>query len=125
MFRKPPSAAVVDAAGRTICDRCSIADTFVRRLRGLLGRPALAPGEGLLLSPGSSVHTFFMRFPIDAVFLDRGLRVVHVSSDMRPWRLAGCRRSRSVLELQAGEARRRGIRTGDELQVVGSARAEA
>ena len=95
--------------------RCRIADGFFSRLRGLLGRRGLEPGEGLLLSPSSSVHTLFMRFPIDVVFLDRGLRVVGVSDDVRPWRLTGRRGARHVLELAAGQAQAHGIRAGERL----------
>src|ERR671938_317897 len=56
-------------------------------MRGLLGRGELERGEGLLLEPAGSIHTFFMRFPIDAVFLDRGLRVVGLAPELAPWRL--------------------------------------
>ena len=96
--------------------RCALADGFLSRLRGLLGRRTLERGEGLLLSPSSSVHTFFMRFPIDVVFLDRSLQVVGVSADVRPWRLAGRRGARHALELPAGEARARGILVGERLR---------
>jgi uncharacterized membrane protein (UPF0127 family) len=86
-------------------------------MRGLLGRSELAPGEGLLIRPAPSVHTFFMRFPIDVVFLGGDLRVLRVRSDLRPWRMAGQRGARAVLELPAGEADRRGIRPGDRLVI--------
>jgi uncharacterized membrane protein (UPF0127 family) len=88
------------------------------RLRGLLGRNGLPPGEGLLLKPAGSIHTAFMRFAIDAVFLDRGNTVVKVASALRPWRTAACRGARSVLELPAGEASRRGLRPGVSLTQV-------
>src|ERR687887_277481 len=71
-------------------------------MRGLLGRGGLERGEGLLLQPAGSIHTFFMRFPIDAVFLDRGLRVVGLAPELAPWRLAARRHAHSVLELAAG-----------------------
>jgi hypothetical protein len=103
------------ADGRVVVRRCELADGFLTRLRGLLGRRCLRPGEGLLLSPSSSVHTMFMRFPIDVVFLDRGLQVLGISADVRPWRLASRRGARHVLELAAGEAQARGIRAGDRL----------
>ena len=103
--------------GRVVVQRCELADRFFSRFRGLLGRRGLPPGEGLLLSPSSSVHTMFMRFPIDVVFLDRGLQVVGVSAEVRPWRLAGRRGTRHVLELAAGEAQARGIRTGERLSL--------
>jgi len=117
--------ALVGPDGRTVCDRCSVADTFLPRLRGLLGRRGLAPGEGLLLHPCSSIHMFFMRFAVDAVFLDRELRVVRVVPNLRPWRLAASKAARSVLELAAGESERRGIRTGQALTLVPSAKAAA
>ena len=56
---------------RVVCERCLVADSPWSRMRGLLGRRGLESGEGLLLRPTGSVHTFFMRFPIDAVFLSR------------------------------------------------------
>jgi uncharacterized protein len=84
-------------------------------MRGLLGRRELPSGEGILLKPASSVHMAFMRFPIDAVFLDRELRIVKIAAGLRPWRAAGARRSKSVLELAAGEAARRRIKVGDRL----------
>jgi uncharacterized membrane protein (UPF0127 family) len=84
-------------------------------MRGLLGRRTLPSGEGILLKPASSVHMAFMRFPIDAVFLDRELRVVKISSDLRPWRAAASRGAKAVLEIAAGEADRRGLNAGDRL----------
>jgi uncharacterized protein len=86
-------------------------------MRGLLGRRDLASDEGLLLRPAPSVHTLFMRFPIDVVFLDRGGDVVGIRPEVRPWRAAACRRARSALELRAGEAARRGLRVGDALEL--------
>jgi uncharacterized protein len=101
--------------GEVVCDRCVVADSPVSRLRGLLGRSELRPGEGLLLRPASAIHTCFMRFPIDAVFLDRDWRVVGISGDVRPWRAAGNRGAKAVLELPAGESSRRGLELGDQL----------
>jgi uncharacterized membrane protein (UPF0127 family) len=113
--------AIRSGAGAVVCDTCLLADSPVLRLRGLLGRRALAGGEGLLLRPTGSIHTWFMRFPIDAVFLDRELRVLRVASDLGPWRTAAARKARAVLELRAGEATRRGVAVGDVLSVDGVA----
>jgi uncharacterized membrane protein (UPF0127 family) len=88
-------------------------------MKGLLGRSGLDVGEGLLIRPASSIHMFFMRFAIDAVFLDRSLRVVGVAADLRPWRIAWRRGARAVLELPAGEAARRGLGVGDRLVLGG------
>ena len=104
--------------GEIVCDRCVVADSPVSRMRGLLGRSELRPGEGLLLRPASSIHTFFMRFPIDAVFLDGTLRVLEISDELRPWRAASRRGARAVLELPAGQSARRGLAVGDSLQIA-------
>ena len=84
-------------------------------MRGLLGRAELPSDEGLLLRPAGSVHTFFMRFPIDVVFLDREDVVVGIEPALQPWRTAGRRGARSVVELAAGECERRGLAGGDRV----------
>jgi uncharacterized membrane protein (UPF0127 family)/CheY-like chemotaxis protein len=92
-----------------------LADGPLSRMRGLLGRSGLPAGEGLLLIRAPAIHTAFMRFSIDALFLDDELRVLEIVEAMRPWHVASSRRARSVLELAAGESARRGIRVGDRL----------
>jgi hypothetical protein len=71
----------------------------------------------MLLTPAPSIHTAFMRFPIDALFLDRNLRVVDIVERLGPWRVASKRRARSVLELAAGECARRKVEVGDRLEL--------
>ncbi|CAA9503288.1 MAG: hypothetical protein AVDCRST_MAG53-2109 [uncultured Solirubrobacteraceae bacterium] len=100
-----------------MCEHCVVADGPLTRMRGLLGRAELPAGEGLLLRPAGSIHTHFMRFPIDALFLDRDLRVLDVRNTVRPWRMARKRGARAVLELHAGEAERRGVKVGDVLRL--------
>lgn len=93
------------ADGRWIAKRVRIARTFRQRLRGLLGTRRLESEEGLMLSPGGSVHTFGMRYRIDVAFLDRQLKILRVTPQLCPWRI--CRapaRTRHVLELPAGTA---------------------
>jgi uncharacterized membrane protein (UPF0127 family) len=87
-------------------------------MRGLLGRDGLERGEGLLLRPASAIHTHFMRFPIDAVFLGRDFEVLRIVPNMRPWQHAGRRGARAVLELTAGEAKRRGLEAGQRLRAL-------
>ena len=101
--------------GAVVCERCVLADNPWTRLKGLLGRRGLDEGEGLLIRPTGSIHMFFMRFPIDAVFLDRELRVLKVASDLKPWRTAAKRGAKQVLEIAAGEAARRGVEPGQRL----------
>jgi uncharacterized protein len=115
--------SIVRADGQAVCEDVSLADTPLTRLRGLLGRAGLGAGEGLLIRPTGAIHTWFMRFPIDAVFLDRELVVMDVKSDIRPWRFAGRRGAKAVLELAAGESERRSIRPGERLEVVDPVRA--
>ena len=101
-----------------VCGRCKLADRPLARLRGLLGRDGLDSGEGLLLRPASSIHTFFMRFPIDVVFLDRALVVLGIHDTIDPWRTASQRGAKVVLELPAGESSRRGLTVGDQLTLA-------
>jgi uncharacterized membrane protein (UPF0127 family) len=107
--------------GRIVCERCVLADTALTRMKGLLGRKGLAAGEGILLRPASSVHTAFMRFPIDVLFLDHENRVVKIAANLAPWRAAGARKAAAAAELRAGEAERRGVRVGDRLAAEGAA----
>jgi uncharacterized membrane protein (UPF0127 family) len=106
---------LVTADGKVVCPRCRIAKDPWTRMRGLLGRKRLDDGEGILLRPASSVHTWFMLFPIDVVFLDRDLAVLRVVPRLAPWRAAFGRGAASVLELAAGECAARGIGVGDRL----------
>ncbi len=91
------------------------------RMRGLLGRSALPPGGGMLIERCASIHTFFMRFPIDAVFLDAGLVVRKVAPNLKPWRLASCWSAGCVLELPAGALEGVGVAPGDTLRLEESA----
>jgi uncharacterized protein len=104
--------------GDVVCERCAVADRALSRMRGLLGRSSLEPGEGLLIRPAGSIHTFFMRFPIDVVFCDRELRVLGVAPEVGPWKARMQRRARVAVELPAGEAARRGVTPGVQLRTV-------
>jgi uncharacterized membrane protein (UPF0127 family) len=104
--------------GTIVCDQLRVADRARPRMRGLLGRSSLPPGEGLLLAPAPSIHTAFMRFPIDAVFLDGTLQVRKVVEDLRPWRMSSAPHAWAVLEIAAGEAAARGLAVGHQLGVV-------
>jgi uncharacterized protein len=106
---------LVNREGQVVCDRCEVADRVLSRLRGLLGRATLPRGDGILIRPSWSIHTAFMRFPIDVVFLDRELEVLAVRHRLRPWRAATKLRAHSVLEVAAGECERLGIQIGDRL----------
>jgi uncharacterized protein len=102
------------ADGVAVC-RARVAVSFWPRLKGLLGKAGLPQGEGLLFPRTRSVHTHFMRFPIDVVFLDDALRVVSIAPRLRPWRMASARDASATLELAAGECERVGLAVGDVL----------
>ena len=104
--------------GSIVSERIEIADRPGRRMRGLLGRDSLEPGQGMLLQPAPSIHTAFMRFPIDVVFMDGTLRVKKIVEALRPWRMASAHRAWAVVELAAGEVERRGVAISDQLGVV-------
>ena len=103
------------ADGAVICERCEVPESAFGRMRGLLGRDGLEPGSGMLIDSAPSVHMFFMRFPIDVVFLDRDWRVVGVRHGLRPWRVAGARGAVAALELPIGAAAAARLEVGDVL----------
>lgn len=91
------------------------ADRFFSRLVGLLFSPPLQPGQGLLLVPCASVHTAFMTYPIDVVFLDRTGRIRRIVPRLAPWRVAASVGAYQTLELAAGEAARLELLAGQSL----------
>lgn len=102
------TARIVDlATGEALVDWPEVADNPWSRFRGLMFRSRLGKGEGLVLQPCGSIHMFFMRFPIDAVFFDREWNVTRVARGVRPWvGLAfGGRGAHGVIELPVGAAR--------------------
>jgi uncharacterized protein len=108
-----------ETRGVTLAHAAERAQTLFSRLRGLLGRNGLAEGTGLHIQPCDSIHTFFMRFPIDVVFLDEEGRAVHLVHSIPPWRATRVYFSaQSVLELPAGTLARTGTQIGDRLRFV-------
>ena len=102
-------------SGKLLASDVENADTFFARLWGLMMRPSLAEGKGLLLSPCPQIHTCFMRFAIDAVFCDKNGRVLYVKENMKPWRFGRfVRGSYYTLELPGGSLQGQ-VNPGDEL----------
>jgi uncharacterized membrane protein (UPF0127 family)/CheY-like chemotaxis protein len=101
--------------GTIICERCKVADRAPRRVRGLLGRKELAANEGMLLRPAWSVHTAFLRFPIDVLFINGEQVVMKKVANLKPFRTATCLGAREVVELAAGVCDRLGIEAGQRL----------
>ena len=108
-----------------LAESLELADTGRTRRKGLLARPSLSPGEGLWIIPCESVHTFFMRFAIDLVYLDREKRIRKLRSDVVPWRLSACLSADSVLELPSGTIRAARTELGDVLDLSPSTSALA
>jgi uncharacterized membrane protein (UPF0127 family) len=103
---------------KTLCLTAKRAATFAARLVGLMLKAGLPPEGGLLLTPCRSVHTCFMRFPIDVVFLDADFCVVAIVEHLSPWRFTAYNpQACHVLELRAGDIARLDIRCGDTLSV--------
>ena len=100
----------------TECGR--VADTFCTRLVGLLRDRPLEYGSGLWLIPCNSIHSIGMKFAFDAIFLDRKLQVVHLISDMKPWRISRMVfAARSVLEVPAGIISQTATQLGDQFEM--------
>jgi uncharacterized membrane protein (UPF0127 family) len=101
-----------------LADALDLADTSEKRRTGLLKHDHLDPGQGLWIVPCESVHSFFMRFAIDLVYLDRNKKVRKVRHRMVPWRLSACLTAHSILELPAGSVAASGTEKGDQLEIV-------
>lgn len=102
----------------TLLRDLEIAESFFARGRGLLGRASLGPEQGLWIKPCNNIHTWFMKFPIDCVFVDRGLTVRSLRENIRPWRMVMPQWSaHSVIEMPAGSVSRLGIQVGEVLDV--------
>ena len=94
-----------------------LAVTRRARRRGLLGRDRLDASAAIILAPCAAVHTAFMRFAIDVLFLDRDGCAVKIVQDVAPWRIALAARAYAVVEMAAGSAQRHGLQLGDRLYV--------
>ena len=99
--------------GTVISQNCLLAVTPSHPQPGLLGRARSNPAKAMLFRPAGSIHMFFMRFAIDAVFCDRELVVLDVVRDLRPWRMAGRKGAKVVVELAVGAAA--SVSPGDRL----------
>ncbi len=105
--------------GQLLAENVVLANTFFTRLRGLIARRRLAPAEALWLRPCNGVHTWWMHYAIDVIFLDRELRIVKLVENMRPFRLtAPHREARSVLEMTAHSISHANLKVGDQLEIV-------
>ena len=102
----------------TIASDVNLALTRAERRKGLLGRDSLDPSAALVISPCSSIHTMFMRFPIDVIFVTRDGRVVKVCPHVTPWRLVAGWGAYATVELPIGAIDRSAVKAGDRLELV-------
>jgi len=103
-----------------LAEKVEIAQRFWPRFKGLMGKKSLAADEALLILPCSSIHMFFMRFPIDAVYLDKSGQIVCIDHMLKPWRIGSmCRGVHAVLELAAGVVALSETRVGDQVTIEG------
>jgi hypothetical protein len=107
--------------GETVVSQGQVANNYWSRLRGLIGHKPLAEGEALLIVPCNSIHTHFMGFPIDVLYVDRALKIVGLDETMVPWRFGRLHRGACfVVELPAGRIAATGTQMGDQLRVEGA-----
>ena len=98
--------------------KIKIANNFFSRLRGLIGKNFLPQDEGLLIAPCQSIHMCFMKFPIDAIFIDKNFVIKKISANLQTWTgFAICLSAWGVVEIAAGEAERLNLKVGEKLKV--------
>jgi uncharacterized protein len=107
------------SAGTTVAGAVVMADNPWQRFKGLMGKRELAAGSGLCLRPCSSIHMFFMRIPLDVVFMDKDGTIVRIYPSLRPWRVTRViRNAKACLELPAGTVAVAGLQVGDRLSLA-------
>ena len=107
-----------ESRGILLAEKLMVADTFWKRLRGLLGTREWPEGNALLINPCNSVHMFGMKYCLDVLFLDRQNMVLEAVEALAPGRLKLCRGAKCVVELPDGTLRRTGTCRGDRLQIL-------
>jgi len=101
-----------------IADDANVAKTFFERLIGLMFRGSISAEEALIFYGVSSIHMFFMRFPIDVLYLDKEMKVLKIKHSLLPWRMSFCPGARITIELPAEKAKTTLVKTGDTLEFI-------
>ena len=119
MIAESPTIRIENVTRQTVVgDRIRVASSSLDRTVGLLRTPEVRPGEGLWIERSPSIHMFFMRYAIDAVFVSAEGRVTKIATNLKPWRVVWwARGARDCLELRAGAAAESGTQVGDELRI--------
>ena len=103
--------------GEIIISKCRVASSFFLRLKGLLGNKSISPNEGMLFPKCNSIHTLFMRFPIDCIFLNDNNAVVKICENLSPWKVCVEPKASKVLEMAAGTITRQNLRKDEVLEI--------
>lgn len=103
-----------------ILEKLTIADSFFKRLIGLLGKKEISADEGIFINPCKSIHTFFMKFPIDVVFLDKSQKVIFIQECIQPNKVTPfIKKSKTVIEMKGNKIKKDGIISmGDYLKIT-------
>lgn len=105
--------------GNVICDDCRLANTVKTRIIGLLGRKSISENEGLIITGCRSIHSYFMKFPICAIFIDKNNNVVKVIENFKINRLSGYYlKADRVIELPPFKASQTGTKAGDKIEII-------
>ncbi|MFA7677012.1 MAG: DUF192 domain-containing protein [Candidatus Omnitrophota bacterium] len=105
-------------SGEVISCQASLADSFYRRFMGFMFKDSIDSNEALIFYHAPSIHTFFMKFPIDVIFLDRNMKVIKIAPSLRPWRAVTCLGSYAALEFAANTAFRFHVKEGNILDIT-------
>lgn len=107
-----------DQKNEVICQKMMIANNILDRMKGLMFSKELPACDGFLISPCNSIHTFFMLYNLDVIFLDKNYYVIKVIYDLSPWKMTWIYfRANQVLEMKAGTLKK-GIQNGDKLEAI-------
>ena len=114
-------AATLKAQERELIPKCWVAKSPWSRFMGLMGKKGIAANEAVLFPRCNSIHTFFMRFPIDVIMVGAEGNVIEVIDSMKPWRMQFPRfKAKHVIEMRAGRSRELGIEVGSRLDCSGA-----
>ena len=104
--------------GSIICHKMIVASDLLSRMKGLMFSESMPECDGFLIKPCNSIHTFFMRYPLDLIFLDKNFKVVKVIYDLAPWKMTWIYlKSHQVLEMKAGTLKRN-VNSGEMLEAI-------
>ncbi|MFA5338442.1 MAG: DUF192 domain-containing protein [Candidatus Omnitrophota bacterium] len=104
--------------GRYLAENAKVARTFLQKLIGLMFRASILSDAALIFHNVNSIHMFFMRFPIDVIYLNRDNKVLKIKHSLKPWRMSSCIRAKATIELPSRKARETATEIGDTLEFI-------